>query len=267
MTRLNALLVIDAQYDFCNRSGSLYVNGADADMKRLSDWIKRQKDKIDHIILTMDNHQVNDISHPSFWLDMSGNFPAPFTPISSVEIEKGTWRPRFYMKQATRYVKDLEKQGEYGHFIWPYHCLTGSRGAALNEDIIDALKEWSDNGNYYEVVVKGTYPLTEHFGIFRANIPVRGRPETQLNKKLINKLKAFSNVYVAGEARSHCVANSIKQAMDEAPELARRFIIIDDCMSDVSGLGHLGTPIFERAKKMGIRFAKSTDLEISPKDN
>lgn len=256
---LNALLIVDAQYDFCNPAGTLFVNGADKDMKRLADWIKRNKDRIDHITLTMDSHQVNDISHPSFWLDMSDNFPAPFTPISFLEVTKGTWRPRFFIKQAVKYVEALENQGEFGHFIWPYHCLTGSRGAALDESITEALIEWSKDGKFYEVVVKGTYPLTEHFGVFRANIPARGRPETQLNKPLIAKLSEFQNVYIAGEARSHCVANSLKQAMDEAPDLARRFIILEDCMSDVTGLGHLGTPIFERAKEMGLRFIKSIE--------
>jgi hypothetical protein len=30
-------------------------------------------------------------------------------------------------------------------------------------------------------------------------------------------------------------------------------------MSDVTGLGHLGKPIYEEAKKRGIRFAKSSE--------
>lgn len=255
---MNALLIIDAQYDFCHPQGSLFVAGADADMKRLSEWIVNNARQIDHIILTMDSHQVNDISHPSFWLDANDNFPAPFTPISYAEIMNGTWRPRFYREEAVKYVEALEKQGEFGHFIWPYHCLTGSRGAAFDEQIMKALIHWSHTGKYYEVVVKGTSPLTEHFGIFRANIPVKDQQETQLNKKLISKLAQYENIYLAGEARSHCVAYSLKQAMEEAPELARRLIIIEDCMSDVTGLGHLAAPIYERAKNTGVRFIKST---------
>lgn len=260
MSRLNALLVIDAQYDFCNPGGSLFVDGADADMTRLSGWIKNNKHNIDNITVTMDSHHINDISHPSFWQDMNGNYPPPFTPISLSEIKAGSWRPRFFIKQSVSYVEALEKQGEFGHFIWPFHCLYGSRGGALDEKIMEALTEWSKDGKYYDVVVKGTYPLTEHFGIFRANIPVKGKPETQLNKQLINKLKKFQTIYIAGEARSHCVANSLKQAMDEAPDLTERFVILEDCMSDVAGLGHLGTPIFERARELGLRFIKSNDL-------
>lgn len=258
----NAILIIDAQYDFCHPQGALFVPGADADMKRLSAWIKAHKDKIDHIALTMDSHPVNDISHPSFWYDEKGDFPKPFTPITSSEIKAGKWTPRFSPAEAAAYVEALEKQGEFGHFIWPYHCLTGSRGAAFDDHIMDALVEWTKDGKYYQVIEKGTYPLTEHFGVFRANVPVAGHPETQLNTGLIDTLRNFENVFLAGEAKSHCVANSLKQAMDEAPDLAARFIILEDCMSDVTGLGYLGDPVYVQARKKGIKFVKSSDVNL-----
>jgi nicotinamidase/pyrazinamidase len=262
MNNQNAILIIDAQYDFCNPQGALFVAGADADMKRLAAWIKINKSQIDHISVTMDSHPVNDISHPSFWQDKNGNFPNPFTPITSQEIKDGKWSPRFFPKEATGYVESLEKQGEFGHFIWPNHCLIGSRGAALDDNIMDALIEWTKDGKFYQVVAKGTYPLTEHFGIFRANVPVANRPETQLNQALIDTLEKYQNVYLVGEAKSHCVANSLKQAMEEAPNLAGKFVILEDCMSDVTGLGHLGAPIYSKAKAMGIKFAKSTDIAL-----
>jgi hypothetical protein len=37
-------------------------------------------------------------------------------------------------------------------------------------------------------------------------------------------------------------------------------IIIEDCMSDVSGLGHLGEPIYTEARSQGLRFARATDV-------
>jgi nicotinamidase/pyrazinamidase len=262
MKNQHAILIIDAQYDFCHPNGALFVQGADDDMKRLSNWIKANKENIDHISVTMDSHPVNDISHPSFWQDKDGNFPHPFTAITSQEIREGKWAPRFFPHEAIKYVEELERQGEFAHFIWPYHCLVGSRGAAIDDNIMDALIEWTRSGKFYQVVAKGTYPLTEHFGIFRANVPVPNRPETQLNQSLIETLEKYQNVYLAGEAKSHCVANSLKQAMEEAPNLAKKFIVLEDCMSDVTGLGHLGTPIYDQAKAMGIRFAKSTDIKL-----
>ncbi|MFA9391387.1 MAG: hypothetical protein ACERKD_16380 [Prolixibacteraceae bacterium] len=262
MNMQNAILIIDAQYDFCNPQGALFVDGADADMARLATWIKANKKNIDHIAVTMDNHPVNDISHPSFWQDKDGNFPNPFTAIGSKDIVEGKWAPRFFPKEAIQYVETLESQGEFGHFIWPYHCLIGSRGAAIDDAIMDALIEWTRDGKFYQVVAKGTYPLTEHFGIFRANVPVASRPETQLNQALIDTLEKYQNVFLVGEAKSHCVANSLKQAMEDAPTLAKKFIILEDCMSDVTGLSQLGDPIYEKARKLGIRFAKSTEIVL-----
>lgn len=262
MKNKHAMLIIDAQFDFCHPQGALFVPGADADMKRLAAWIKSNKASIDHISVTMDSHPVNDISHPSFWQDKNGNFPNPFTPITSQEIKDGIWSPRFFPREANEYVESLEKQGEFGHFIWPYHCLIGSRGAAIDDQIMDALIEWTKDGKFYQVVAKGTYPLTEHFGIFRANVPVANRPETQLNQALIDTLEKYQHIYLGGEAKSHCVANSLKQVLEEAPGLAGKFVILEDCMSDVPNLGHLGAPVYAKAKSMGIQFAKSTDITL-----
>jgi nicotinamidase-related amidase len=216
---------------------------------------------IDHISVTLDTHPVNDISHPSFWTDSTGKFPSPFTQITSADIESGKWKPRFYQTEATQYVRALEAQGEFPHFIWPEHCLAGSKGAALYADVLEAVHTWAvKTGKNYQALIKGTHPLTEHFGIFQAQIPIASAPETQLNTLLINTLNSFDHVYLAGEARSHCVATSLKQVLTHAPELAKKMIIIEDCMSDVSGLGHLGEPIYTEARSQGLRFARATDV-------
>lgn len=258
----NAVLIIDAQNDFCDPKGALYVDGADTDMHRLANWVNINKKAIDHISVTMDSHPVNDISHPSFWEDEQGNFPNPFTAISFEDIRRGDWRPRFFKEEAIQYIEELENQGEFAHFIWPYHCITGSRGAAIYDTLMDALIEWTHEGRFLNIIAKGTHPLTEHFGVFRANIPIDNQPETQLNQKLIDTLGEYQHIYLAGEAKSHCVANSLKQAMEEAPDLAQKFIILDDCMSNVTGYSHLGTPIYEEAKRRGIQFARSTEIVL-----
>lgn len=257
----NALLIIDPQNDFCypgdadgNGKGALYVDGAENDMIRLSNWIKSNTDEIDFIGITIDSHQPNDISHPSFWIDKHGNFPAPFTQISLKDVETGKWTARFEPKRAVNYLKELEAQGEYPHFIWPTHCLIGSVGAAIYQPLMDAIVEWTVKGKFYQTIIKGTFPFTEHFGAFRAQVPDADRPETQLNQPLIDTLETYQNVYLAGEAKSHCVANSLKQVLDEAPNLAAKLIVLEDTMSNVTGFETLAEPIYEKAKQMGVRF-------------
>lgn len=259
MKKTNALLIIDAQYDFCDPSGSLFVNGADADMVRLGNFIDKNSKSIDFIGLTLDSHQVIDISHPSFWVDKDGNYPSPFTVITNDDVLTGKWSPRFAPNEAIKYIDSLEKDGNFPHVIWPEHCLIGTKGASFVDSVMLPIKQWcKTNASFYQVVAKGTYPLTEHFGAFRANVPVQGRPETQLNMGLIKTLEEYENVYVSGQAKSHCVANTILQAM-EFPELAKKFVILTDCMSNVTGYEHIADKIYADAKAMGIRFSLSTD--------
>ncbi len=261
----NALLIIDPQNSFCNPGdkngngrGSLYVEGAAEDMNRLGKWIVKNKDLIDYIAITIDSHQPNDIAHPNFWQDKDGNFPAPFTIITSKDVESGTWTPRFDPKRCLDYLQALEKQGEYPHVIWPVHCVIGSEGAAIYQPLMNSLIDWTVKGKFYQIVTKGTYPFSEHFGAFKAQIPDIDRSETQLNQNLIKTLETYQNVYLAGEAKSHCVANSLKQVLDEAPALAPKFIILEDAMSNVTGFETIADPIYAKAKSMGVRFAATT---------
>ncbi len=256
------LLIIDPQIDFCDPHGALYVEGAAQDMQRLSHWIVKNKSGIDHIIVSGDWHHVNNIAHPSFWSDSHGNFPSPFTTILYEEVEGGKWTPRFFRDEAMRYVKALEDQGEFQHFIWPFHCIIGSTGASICAPVLQSLMEWSRDGKFYQFITKGTYPVSEHFGIFRANIPDPSHPETLLNIRLIQQLEQYEQIVIAGEARSHCVANSVNQIIQHAPHLLTKIVFLEDCMSDVKGLEHLGDSVYQVALSMGATLLPSKDLSL-----
>lgn len=251
------LFIIDMQYDFCLPDGALYVNGAEKDAERLARFIRANTEVIDHIIMTQDNHNVIDISHPGYWEDMDGNHPLPFTHISASDVKAGLWKPCFEKEKAVSYIRSLEEQGEFPHVIWPEHCIIGSRGAAIVDEVLEPVKTWSRKGRLFDLVIKGTNPLTEHFGALRANIPIENAPETQLNTKLVNKLGEFKIIMIAGEARSHCVATTIKQMLNIG-DLSRRLVIMEDCMSDVTGFETLALQIYEDAKRKGASFVRST---------
>jgi len=258
-----ALLIIDAQYDFCNPKGTLYVPGAEKDVERIAQLIATFGEAINEIFVTLDTHRVLDIAHPLFWEDPNGNTVAPFTLITPDAVKKGKWRPRYSPEYVLEYLETLEKEGEFKHFIWPEHCLIGSRGAALDDTILHALLSWTHRtGNDYKAVVKGTNPLTEHFGVFRAQVPIEGAPETQLDHQFISELAAFDQVLIVGEARSHCVATSVKQILMYAPDLVTKVKILTDCMSDVTHWGYLADPIFSEAKEKGIEFTTSREVLI-----
>lgn len=252
------LLIIDMQHDFCSPEGSLYVEGSENDTSRLAKFISKNEDQIDQIILTQDSHNVVDISHPVFWEDKEGNHPEPFTHISLKKVLGSLWRPRFQKGKAVEYIRKLENQGEFPHTIWPEHCIIGSKGAAITDQIMEPVKAWARKGRFYDIIVKGTHPLTEHFGALKANVPVPGAPETHLNAGLVDKLVHADIIYIAGEAKSHCVAVTIKQ-MIHLSGLARKLRIMEDCMSDVTGFETLALNIYDKARDDGARFVSSAD--------
>lgn len=257
----NAFLIIDTQFDFCHPDGALFVPGADQDVVRMANLIRNYADQIDHIVVTLDTHHVLDIAHPLFWRDEQGNHPAPFIQITGDEVDAGQWIPLFSPDKARKYIHDLEADGQFTHFIWPEHCLIGSKGAALHDTLLEALKAWSQQRDLdYMAVQKGVYPLSEHFGIFRAQVPDPDVPETQLNIGLITDLARFDTVYLMGEAKSHCVANSLKQLLDFAPEVVSNLVVVTDCTSDVAGLGHLADPIYGEARRRNVRFIQSDEV-------
>lgn len=260
--QLNTIfLIIDMQNDFCMPEGKLYIPGAENDVERTASFIRENIDYIDHIILTQDNHQVIDISHPYFWEDKNGNHPEPLTRISAEDIKNERWIPVFEKAKAKEYITNLDKQGEFPHTIWPEHCIQGSRGAAITDVIMAAVTEWARKGKHYEIIVKGTDPLTEHFGAVRANIPVDTNPETQINTKLINTLTRFSKILIAGEAKSHCVANTVKQLL-AYPDISGKITLLKDCMSDVPGMEHIADTIYSEAENAGVVFKSSRDVNL-----
>lgn len=260
-----ALLIIDGQNDFMDLPKStLPVPGACKDMDRVIAFIQKNTKEIDNITCTLDSHRTIDISHPVWWEDAQGKLVSPFTPISNEDVKKGVYIPRFQPQWSRDYVDQLETQGEFGHLIWPYHCLIGSEGTALYGPLHKAINVWEvDKSIIVQYVTKGDNSMTEHFGAFRANIEMPMDPKTQFNQGLIKNLLEYEAVYLAGEARNFCVVNSLRQAITEVPDLAKKLIILEDCMSDVPGM----TPafcaevdaIYLSAKAQGARFAKSTD--------
>jgi nicotinamidase/pyrazinamidase len=253
-----ALLIIDAQYDFCHPDGALFVPGAENDVHRIAQLIASGGENIDQIFVTLDTHHAIDIAHPLFWKDAAGHAVKPFTTISATAVESGAYVPQQHYQYILDYLCQLENGGEFQHFIWPEHCLIGSPGAALDRTVLDAILAWThQTGRDYKAVVKGLNPLTEHFGIFKAQVSADDDPDTKLNESLLTELETYDLILIAGEARSHCVATSLNQIVNHAPELAPKVTVLTDCMSDVPDLGYLADPIFEKAKNSGMQFSTS----------
>lgn len=261
MRKENLLLVIDMQNDFCLPTGALYVDGAEKDVKALNQFIVHNANQIDEIVLTQDTHSLLDISHPGFWKDKEGNIPAPFTQIVPEDVLKGNWKPIQNEVEVKQYIQNLYQQGEYPHVIWPEHCIEGTEGVAIVDELMEVINKWAVEGRSYEIIQKGLNPLTEHFGALRANIPIDSDAKTQTNMYLVDKLKEYKQIFIAGEAKSHCVANTVKQ-LCEIEGLVEKLIILEDTMSNVTGFETLADPIYARALEMGARIETTDTITL-----
>ena len=253
-----SLLIIDPQIDFCCPvRGSLFVPGAERDMQRLAQMVRRHAAEIDAIHVTLDTHHSLHIAHPMFWSDASGAHPDPFTIITAAEVASGKWsatqpamRPR-----ALAYVQALERGGHYTLCIWPYHCLIGSEGHAVKPALFDALRTWETQFRVVDYIAKGSNIFTEHYSAIRAEVPDPDDPNTQLNQSLVDKLRSAGRVFVAGEAGSHCVATTVQDLASILGPEANRLTLLTDAMSPVPGFEPLQERFLSEMRQRGLGFA------------
>lgn len=259
--KTRAILGIDLQNDFTSPSGSLFVQNADVDTVRIADFIRNNQDKIDYVALTLDSHQPIHIAHQIYWKDKDGNFPPLFSVISLNDVRNRIWIPQYNQQLAIIYLEQLEQKDEVCT-IWPMHCILGTNGWAINTQITDILSEWAINQDRsYELFYKGYSQSTEHYSIFRAAVEWQNEPETFLNISLLSRLNEFDEVLLIGEAADYCVANSLNDILSENSTLAKKMVVLTDCMSWINPDNEKAKKIFEKARNMGVRFDLSTQYE------
>lgn len=258
MSSLNLqMLVIDPQRDFTDPNGRLYVPGANKDMANLARLVTRIAPKINKIHVTMDSHQEVDISHQLWWKDSSGNHPAPFTCISAEDVRNGRWttsEPSFY-RRSLAYLEALQAGGRYPHVIWPDHCIIGTEGHAINAEFQGALHEWviGKFPRMVNYVTKGSNPWTEHFSGVQAEVPDPSDSTTQPNTKLVSTIEEGDIILLAGEALSHCLANTgrdIARMFD--PKSIKKLHLLTDACSNVTGFDQYGEDFVRDMVKMGM---------------
>lgn len=258
----NSLLIIDPQNDFCDQSGTLYVPGATNDCLRTIAMLERIGDSISSIYVTLDTHHLFHIANPLFWVDSDGRHPAHYTIITEEDVKSGKFRASLpeYQDHAVKYVTALSELKKYTLCIWPPHCLLGTWGHGVYKPLSDALLKWEEAkaGRVVEYTQKGSNVKTEHYSAIRAEVPDADDHLSRTNFALIEKLKKADNIAIAGEALSHCVANTVRHLIELIP--SEKLVILTDCSSNVPGFEHLGEDLLEKAKHMGIRTMTSKEF-------
>lgn len=255
------LLVVDAQKDFCTPNGSLYVQGANNDMNRLASFIKTHKSSISWIVSSLDTHHYYQIFHSCYWKDSEGNPPRPYTTISLTDVETKKYLPvdNTVLEQTKDYLKRLQITSRYELIIWPYHCLVATEGSCLHPAISDAFADYEKttyrNVDYY---LKGEVPESEHYSIFKAEVPIAGKPRTDLNLKLLNKFSDKTNIVVAGEAFDYCVYSSLIDLLNYVD--GKNITILKDATSAIDPI--LADKCMHILESNGVSFVDCDDFTL-----
>lgn len=254
--------IIDPQKDFIiapNFKGALGVDGAYEDMLRLAKHIESSNPE--SIVITLDTHAKIDIAHKAWWVDNEGNNPGDYTIITYQDIINKKWKSKdsSFQEYSIFYLKQLEENNKYKLMIWPDHCIKGSIGHQVNDELLSVIKNW-ENKNKKEVIYvnKGENPKTEHYSGLKAEVELKEDKKTQLNKELINYLNTFDKIEISGEAISHCVGSTVIDLLSNLKELDRKKVtILTDCTSPVGGFEKQGNDFLEKAYEMGANLKES----------
>lgn len=282
------LMPIDVQNTFCIPGFELFVSGRSGrgavdDNIRLCEFIYRNLPAITHICPTLDSHRALQIFHSVFLVNEQGKHPAPYTLVSLQDVEQGVWRfnpdlaaplgvsAAYGQQTLLHYVRELKAGGKYDLTIWPYHAMMGGIGHALVAAIEEAVFFHSiARYNQPSFQIKGDNSFTENYSVLSPEVleDASGKAIAQRNAQFIENLLEFDAVVIAGQAKSHCVAWTIDDLLDELlvanEELVEKVYLLEDCTSPVVIPGVVdytdqADAAFQRFSDAGMHVIRSTD--------
>ena len=283
-----SLLLVDVQNTFCIPDFELFVGGTSGtgavdDNRRLCDFIYRNLNVITGICPTMDTHQVIQIFHSLFLVNDRGEHPAPFTRITPEDIEAGIWRfnpelssslqidEAYGQKFLRYYTRQLKEGGKYDLTIWPYHAMLGGIGHALVSAVEEAVFFHSiARLSQPDFKVKGDNPFTENYSVLSPEVieGPTGEEIAQKNIGFIRELLDFDAVIIAGQAKSHCMAWTINDLLNEIRvsdrKLTEKVYLLEDCTSPVVIPGVMdysgqANAAFQKFSDAGMHIVRSSD--------
>jgi nicotinamidase-related amidase len=253
------LLAVDCQNTFCTPGFELFVPGAPGDSRRLCEFVYRNLGAITEIVPTLDTHRAFQIFHAAWVVDAEGRHPPPYTAVSVEDVESGHWRAAdpALQEHLLGYVRALAAGERYQLTVWPYHAMLGGTGHALVSAVEEAIffhgiartsQPWFD--------LKGDNPLTEHYSALGPEVG------GERDDVLVEHLRSFDAVLIAGQAKSHCVAWTLEDLLRDLPN--EQVYLLEDCTSPVVVPGVVdftdeANAAVEQYAAEGVHVVRSTD--------
>lgn len=270
-----ALLLVDMQVDFIKpNDGTLVVPNAMNDLHNTVEFIYNNAPKITTIYASLDTHLQYQIFFSSWWVYAdSTDHPSAWTVVSmnsnkeAVDPSGRRLLPIFSPVWSMNYLRELKDKGNKDLMLWPFHCLQGTLGQTLMPSLSEALTfHAAARTSQVGFIEKGKTPRTEFYSILEAEVPDASDPSSQINTAVLDALAQHARVYVAGEAKSHCVLEtmlSITRYFASQPDVLRRIKFLGDCTSSVVAPGidfdAIANAAIAKMQKQGVQVVLSTD--------
>src|ERR1700682_860871 len=266
-----AVVLVDYQHDFVDPTGTLYVPGSQADVERFLAWFYANAHGITTIYASLDTHIPFQIFYGSWWINPQTNeHPLPFTVITGQDVDNRAWVPLIEPEWSVHYVHELQQKARKDLMIWPYHTMQGTLGHMLVAPISEAIAWHSAARQTQPIYIeKGLTPRTEFYGIFGAEVPDSQSPASNLNIPLLDSVMQHDKVFIAGEAKSHCVLETERQIVEHyvnQPAMLHKLYFLKDCTSSVQhpviDFDAQAEEELARMQERGVNIVRSVDAGL-----
>ena len=261
------LLLVDAQVDFIHPEGALAVPGAVDDTRRTIEWIFAHVDRISAVKASLDSHVPLQVFYPTWWINEAGEHPDPNTPITENDVEAVRWQPVYEPEWSREYVRRLQEEAKKDLMIWPYHTMIGTPGHTMMPALYEAVMyQTAARGAQPTFLQKGTIAKTEYYSLLEPEVKVPEDPRGRFNQDFMDELLTYDLIYIAGQAKSHCVLETVTSIMrryGDDPDVVSRLRLLEDCTSSVV---HPEIDFDSMANKAYARFEQHGLQRVSAED-
>lgn len=274
--RVKVLLVgIDFQYCFMENVGSLGVGGSRADVRRTIEWLYNNWEKVTRVMVSADDHTMQQIFFPCWWSDKKGNEPDAYTIISYEDVKNGIWIPNYdklindernpgkLVSYCEEYLRHLEEGGQQQLQIWPYHATSLTFDSNIEAEL-SAMVYYHARCRQSDPYIarKGTDPWTEMYSLIKPEWSLDG----YINNPVLAEMCKYDIVIFTGEAASHCAGLSALHSVQELRARGNthtRFVVFKDCMSPIGTYEEFTQNLYKKLEsEYGVLVTDSTGFML-----
>ena len=186
------------------------------------------------------------------------------TTITSEDVQQGKWKPTTEAAWSIEYVKELESSGKKELLIWPYHCLEGTLGRAMVPALSEAVMYHAGARTAQPLYLpKGKIARTEYYSAVEPEVKYPDHPDGTLKTDFLDTIAQYDLIYIAGQARSHCVLETMNSMLsyygEEHPDVIEKIRFIDDATSSIPGFEDATEQRISEFEEAGVKMVNAAD--------